>query len=87
MQRYYIISIYNLYFEYLTCFIFLNRLKFLYFLYFKLHVVELTEDDVYFPDVSKLDEYVLNDSGVIFNGDAKYVGQKPWFYGQVSCIY
>lgn len=54
---------------------------------FKLHVVELTEDDVYFPDVSKLDEYVLNDSGVIFNGDAKYVGQKPWFYGQVSCIY
>uniref|UniRef100_K1PSK5 vesicle-fusing ATPase n=1 Tax=Magallana gigas TaxID=29159 RepID=K1PSK5_MAGGI len=40
------------------------------------------EDDVYFPDVSKLDEYVLNDSGVIFNGDAKYVGQKPWFYGQ-----
>lgn len=50
-------------------------------------VVVLTEDDVYFPDVSKLDEYVLNDSGVIFNGDAKYVGQKPWFYGQVSCMY
>lgn len=50
-------------------------------------VFELTEDDVYFPDVSKLDEYVLNDSGVIFNGDAKYVGQKPWFYGQVSCMY
>nr|XP_022341996.1 hemocyte protein-glutamine gamma-glutamyltransferase-like isoform X1 [Crassostrea virginica] len=40
------------------------------------------EDDVYFPDSNKLNEYVLNDSGVIFNGDANYIGQKPWFYGQ-----
>ena len=42
---------------------------------------------MYFPDSNKLNEYVLNDSGVIFNGDANYIGQKPWFYGQVSHIY
>lgn len=47
-----------------------------FFIFFILNfmVVELIEDDVYFLDVSKLDEYVLNDSGVIFNGDVKYVG-------------
>lgn len=49
-------------------------MKFFYFFYIKFYVVELIEDDVYFLDVSKLDEYVLNDSGVIFNGDVKYVG-------------
>ncbi|XP_062572335.1 annulin-like [Saccostrea cucullata] len=40
------------------------------------------EDETYFPDMSKLNEYILNDSGVIFNGDSKYIDQKPWFYGQ-----
>lgn len=54
--------------------IFFDWFKFFYFFYFKFYVVELIEDDVYFLDVSKLDEYVLNDSGVIFNGDVKYVG-------------
>lgn len=66
---------------------FLINLNFFIFFILNFMVVELIEDDVYFLDVSKLDEYVLNDSGVIFNGDVKYVGQKLWFYGQVSCMY
>lgn len=53
---------------------FLINLNFFIFFILNFMVVELIEDDVYFLDVSKLDEYVLNDSGVIFNGDVKYVG-------------
>lgn len=53
---------------------FLIDLNFFIFFILNFMVVELIEDDVYFLDVSKLDEYVLNDSGVIFNGDVKYVG-------------
>lgn len=54
--------------------VFLINLNFFIFFILNFMVVELIEDDVYFLDVSKLDEYVLNDSGVIFNGDVKYVG-------------
>lgn len=53
---------------------FLIDLNFFIFFILNFMVVELIEDDVFFLDVSKLDEYVLNDSGVIFNGDVKYVG-------------
>lgn len=53
---------------------FLINLNFFIFFILNFMVVEFIEDDVYFLDVSKLDEYVLNDSGVIFNGDVKYVG-------------
>lgn len=53
---------------------FLIDLNFFIFFILNFMVVEFIEDDVYFLDVSKLDEYVLNDSGVIFNGDVKYVG-------------
>lgn len=53
---------------------FLIDLNFFIFFILNFMVVKLIEDDVYFLDVSKLDEYVLNDSGVIFNGDVKYVG-------------
>ncbi|KAK3086357.1 hypothetical protein FSP39_017356 [Pinctada imbricata] len=40
------------------------------------------EDDVYFDSRDLLEEYLLNDSGVIFNGNYKQIGAKPWFYGQ-----
>lgn len=49
----------------------------------RVNVSLFPEDDVYFPDMSKLNEYILNDSGAIFNGDSKYIDKKPWFYGQV----
>ena len=45
-----------------------------------------TEDDVYFDNTSLLKEYVLNDSGVIFHGNHKQIGAKPWFFGQVRYI-
>ncbi|KAL4235373.1 Transglutaminase 1 [Mactra antiquata] len=40
------------------------------------------DDDVFFPEVTKLSEYVLNDSGCIFTGSEGQIGLKPWFYGQ-----
>ncbi|KAJ8298605.1 hypothetical protein KUTeg_022665 [Tegillarca granosa] len=40
------------------------------------------DDSVYFPDNKLLEEYVNNDSGVIFQGNYKQIGAKPWFFGQ-----
>lgn len=31
-------------------------------------------------------EYVLNDSGIIFQGLEKYIQQEAWNYGQVNSI-
>ena len=42
-----------------------------------------TEDTVYHPAERMLDEYVMNPSGLIFQGTNKQKTVKPWIYGQV----
>ncbi|XP_078475577.1 uncharacterized protein LOC144736808 [Lampetra planeri] len=39
-------------------------------------------DSVYLPSEEQRDEYVLNDSGVIFHGSASEICTRSWFYGQ-----
>ncbi|XP_046702172.1 coagulation factor XIII, A1 polypeptide a, tandem duplicate 1 isoform X2 [Silurus meridionalis] len=39
-------------------------------------------DQVYLADEGKRQEYVLNDVGMIYNGDYANVGNRPWNYGQ-----
>ena len=34
-------------------------------------------------DSDLLDEYVLNENGVLFQGTHKQIGPKPWYFGQV----
>ena len=43
----------------------------------------LADDTVYMSDEQKLEEYVLNDSGCLFQGQARQIGAVPWFFGQV----
>uniref|UniRef100_A0A3Q3KL59 protein-glutamine gamma-glutamyltransferase n=1 Tax=Monopterus albus TaxID=43700 RepID=A0A3Q3KL59_MONAL len=51
------------------------------------------EDAVFLPDEDQRREYVLNDSGVIFQGSVDKVTQRTWAYGQFersildACIY
>ncbi|XP_041376718.1 annulin-like [Gigantopelta aegis] len=40
------------------------------------------EDEVYMSDTELLNEYVLNDDGVLFQGTFKQIGPKPWYFGQ-----
>jgi len=39
-------------------------------------------DDVYFPTQSKLDEYLLNDYGLVYRGSTNDYSSTKWFYGQ-----
>ncbi|XP_072206173.1 protein-glutamine gamma-glutamyltransferase 6-like [Excalfactoria chinensis] len=39
-------------------------------------------DDVYMANEEERQEYVLNDSGIIFQGKEKYIQQEAWNYGQ-----
>ncbi|KAM6242648.1 protein-glutamine gamma-glutamyltransferase 6-like [Spheniscus humboldti] len=39
-------------------------------------------DDVYMANEKERQEYVLNDSGIIFQGLEKYIQQEAWNYGQ-----
>ncbi|XP_048818448.1 protein-glutamine gamma-glutamyltransferase 6-like isoform X4 [Lagopus muta] len=39
-------------------------------------------DDVYMANEKERREYVLNDSGIIFQGKEKYIQQEAWNYGQ-----
>uniref|UniRef100_A0A8B9T636 protein-glutamine gamma-glutamyltransferase n=1 Tax=Anas platyrhynchos TaxID=8839 RepID=A0A8B9T636_ANAPL len=39
-------------------------------------------DDVYMANEKDRQEYVLNDSGIIFHGVEKYIQQEAWNYGQ-----
>ncbi|XP_048818446.1 protein-glutamine gamma-glutamyltransferase 6-like isoform X2 [Lagopus muta] len=41
-------------------------------------------DDVYMANEKERREYVLNDSGIIFQGKEKYIQQEAWNYGQVN---
>ena len=42
------------------------------------------EDAVFLNNESQRTEYVLNEQGVIYNGDTENVTQKSWNYGQVK---
>ena len=41
-------------------------------------------DEVYLPDESLLQEYVMNEDGVIYMGTWDYINSIPWNYGQVT---
>lgn len=42
-----------------------------------------SEDDVFLDSEEERQEYVLNDSGVIFRGVEKHIRAQGWNYGQV----
>lgn len=42
-------------------------------------------DAVYMANENERQEYVLNENGIIFVGNAKYIEARGWYYGQVSC--
>ena len=41
------------------------------------------DDEVYMATMSDLEEYVLNDQGVLFQGSASHVSPFRWYFGQV----
>lgn len=41
-------------------------------------------DDVYMSNENERQEYVLNENGIIFVGNARYIEARGWFYGQVN---
>ncbi|MEQ2306989.1 hypothetical protein AMECASPLE_013641, partial [Ameca splendens] len=51
------------------------------------------DDDVFYPDDAGRMEYVLNSTGLIYQGTAEHVGERGWVYGQFeegvldACIY
>ncbi|XP_076014472.1 coagulation factor XIII A chain-like [Genypterus blacodes] len=51
------------------------------------------EDSVFLPDEQQRSEYILNDSGEIYQGSHEYVTRRPWMFGQFeagvleACIY
>ncbi|KAM4534026.1 coagulation factor XIII A chain-like [Odontesthes bonariensis] len=51
------------------------------------------EDDVFYPDEAGRNEYVMNPTGIIYQGSADSVGERNWIYGQFednildACIY
>lgn len=49
-------------------------------------LVLLLDDDVYMANEKDRWEYVLNDSGIIFQGLEKHIQQEAWNYGQVNSI-
>jgi len=49
-------------------------------------LILLLDDDVYMANEKERWEYVLNDSGIIFQGLEKYIQQEAWNYGQVNSI-
>jgi hypothetical protein len=45
------------------------------------------EDGVYMKDTDLLEEYILNDHGVQFQGSSNKIGAKIWNFAQVCCKY
>lgn len=52
-------------------------------------VCVLADDAVYLPDETQLQEYLMNEDGIIYSGTAEYISSISWNYGQVSqpCLY
>lgn len=44
----------------------------------------MSDDVVYLPDESLLQEYIMNEDGVIYQGAWDYIRSIPWNYGQVT---
>ena len=44
----------------------------------------ILDDQVYQPDNSLLEEYVLNDTGKIYVGNRKQIHGRKWNFGQVK---
>ena len=42
------------------------------------------DDQVYMPEESERKEYVLNDTGRVYQSSGKGVQGKPWNFGQVD---
>uniref|UniRef100_A0A8C7ZC97 protein-glutamine gamma-glutamyltransferase n=1 Tax=Oryzias sinensis TaxID=183150 RepID=A0A8C7ZC97_9TELE len=40
------------------------------------------DDAVYLPEESHLQEYVMNETGIIYRGTSEYISSIPWNYGQ-----
>lgn len=38
------------------------------------------------PNSSDLEEYILNDQGVIFQGSSDHISPLRWYFGQVDVI-
>lgn len=49
------------------------------------HLTGLSDDEVHMADEGERQEYTLNENGIIFVGNAKYIQARGWYYGQVSC--
>lgn len=51
------------------------------------------DDAVYMDDAKEIEEYVMNDVGVIFHGELNNIKRRPWEYGQFeeqildACLY
>jgi len=49
-------------------------------------MIYILDDQVYQPDNSLLEEYVLNDTGKIYIGNRRQIHGKKWNFGQVKWI-
>ena len=46
------------------------------------NIYAFADDLVHTDDEVFLDEYVLNDTGIIYTGNSDQIGRKPWSFGQ-----
>lgn len=46
--------------------------------------MRLPDDVVYLPDETQLQEYIMNEEGIIYMGTWKYIKSIHWNYGQVT---
>lgn len=49
-------------------------------------VLSCIDDAVYMDDAKEIEEYVMNDVGVIFHGELNNIKRRPWEYGQVRIL-
>ena len=62
-----------------------NKLS-LFFVGVRLFLFIYLDDEVYMPNTSDLEEYILNDQGVLFQGSSSHISPLRWYIGQV-CIF
>lgn len=46
--------------------------------------MRLPDDVVYLPDETQLQEYIMNEEGIIYMGTWEYIKSIHWNYGQVT---
>lgn len=42
------------------------------------------DDAVYIPDEKLLQEYIMNENGIIYVGTSDYIHSRHWHFGQVG---